>query len=356
MKHTPLYDLHVARGAKIVDFAGWALPVSYPDGLIAEHTACREGAALFDVSHMGQVRLDVAPEALETLVPGGIASLKVGGVRYTQFTTPEGGIIDDLMVTRDEGSLFLVVNASRRDVDLALLREAFGDKVEEIEAALIAVQGPTARAEVGALCPEAADMAFMTSRMAVLAGVPVRISCLGYTGEDGFEISVPSDRATEVAEALLARGVAPAGLGARDSLRLEAGLCLYGNDIDETTSPIEAGLGWSVPKRRREAGDFPGAARIVAEAANGPARKLVGLRPEGRAPARAGTEILDTDGTALGTVTSGGFSPTLGAPISMGYVPSSAAAPGTPVTLSIRGKSHPATIVALPFVPHRYKR
>lgn len=357
LKKTPLHDLHVELGAKLVPFAGWEMPVQYPAGIIAEHAACREGAALFDVSHMCQLTI-TGPDpaaALEGLVPGGILTLKPGHARYTQLTTPDGGIYDDLIVTQDGESMFLVVNASMAEQDIELLRAGLPDHAVTpiTDRALIAVQGPGAAAIVAGLYPESADLRFMQS---AVAQDGTRLSRLGYTGEDGFEISVAANAAEALARALIEAGAVPAGLGARDTLRMEAGLPLYGNDIDRTTSPIEAGLGFSIPKRRREAGDFPGAPRIVAQATDGPARKLVGLRPEGRAPARAGTEIALADGAVIGAVTSGGFSPTLQAPISIGYVPAAHAEPGTELTLILRGKPAPARVVPLPFVPHRYLR
>lgn len=361
LKKTPLHDLHLELGAKMVPFAGWDMPVQYPTGIMAEHAACREGAALFDVSHMCQLRIAGADPAtaLERLVPGGITSLKPGQARYTQLTTPEGGIYDDLIVTRTPDDLFVVVNASMAEQDVALLRAGLPECTLTLieDHALVALQGPMAEAALGALVPEATGLRFMQSALAVWQGAELRLSRLGYTGEDGFEISVPAEVAVDLARALLAQpGVTPAGLGARDTLRMEAGLPLYGQDIDQTRSPIEAGLGFSIPKRRRAEGGFPGADRILSEAAAGPSRCLVGLQPEGRAPLRAGVEITAPDGAPLGSVTSGGFSPTLQAPISMGYVSASHAAVGTPVHAILRGKPVPATVTSLPFVPHTYKR
>lgn len=356
LKKTPLHDLHLELKAKLVPFAGWEMPVQYPTGIMTEHAACREGAALFDVSHMCQVTIagHAAAAALETLCPGGLITLKPGEARYTQLTTPDGGIYDDLIVTNAGDHLFVVVNAAMADQDLELLHAGLPDHTltELTDRALIAVQGPAAGEIMSGIFAEAADLRFMQS----ISVGGSRLSRLGYTGEDGFEISVPAAEADGLARRLIEAGVVPAGLGARDTLRMEAGLPLYGNDIDQTTSPIEAGLGFSVPKRRRTAADFPGANRIVAEAAEGAARKLVGLRPEGRAPARAGTEIATPDGTVVGVVTSGGFSPTLQAPISLGYVPSEHAAPDTELTFILRGKPAPARVVPLPFVPHRYLR
>ena len=372
----PLDAWHRALGARMVPFAGYALPVQYaPEGglaarcrggVIAEHLHARSRAALFDVSHMGQAWLigPGAAAALERLAPGDIAGLRPGRQRYTLLTNDAGGIIDDLMVSRPEATdgperLFLVVNASRKAIDFAHIAAALpaGVRLETLEdRVLLALQGPRAAEALGGLCPAAAALAFMGVTEAEVAGIPCLISRSGYTGEDGFELSAPAARAAALADALLAQpDVAPAGLGARDSLRLEAGLCLYGHDIDETTTPVEAGLVWVLGKRRRAALDFPGGAAIGAQLAGGTARLRVGLRPDGRAPARDGTAILTESGAAAGTVTSGGFSPTLNAPIAMGYVPTPLAAPGTRLALSVRGKALPAAVVPLPFVPHRYR-
>ncbi|NNU80954.1 glycine cleavage system aminomethyltransferase GcvT [Halovulum dunhuangense] len=361
-QRTPLYELHLELGARMVAFAGWEMPVSYPLGVMGEHAAARGKAALFDVSHMAQVELrgDGAARALEALVPASIAALPEGKARYTFFTDAQGGILDDLIVSNAGDHLYMVVNAARRDHDIPYMRANVPAPIEIIERtdlALIALQGPLAEGIMAPLVPQAAALKFMETCTATLDGVALRVSRLGYTGEDGYEISVPAGQAAALARRLLAHeGVEPAGLGARDSLRLEAGLCLYGNDIDATTSPIEAGLGWAIQKRRREEGGFPGAGRILREIADGPARKLVGLRPEGRAPARAGTEVADADGRIIGHVTSGGFGPTLGGPVSMGYVETGHAAPGTPISLIVRGKALPGHVASLPFVPHTYKR
>ncbi|MQQ10065.1 glycine cleavage system aminomethyltransferase GcvT [Epibacterium sp. SM1979] len=359
VRKTPLYDLHLELGAKMVDFAGWSMPIQYA-GIMAEHAQCREKAALFDVSHMGQVTLHGTnpAAALETLVPAALQTLPEGKARYTQFTNDAGGILDDLIVSNAGDHLFVVVNASMRDQDLPLMAALDGVELTEItDHALIALQGPKAQSILAPLCPVAADLKFMETTTATLLDTPVRISRLGYTGEDGYEISIPEDKAVEITRTLLAHDdCAPAGLGARDSLRLEAGLCLYGNDINADTSPVEAGLTWSIQKSRRTGGGFPGAARIQSEITDGPARKLVGIKPEGRAPARQGVEIQSTSGDPLGQITSGGFGPTVGGPVAMGYVASPHSTPGTAVNLIIRGKAQPATIVALPFVPQNYKR
>ncbi len=367
---TPLASLHRELGARMVPFAGYSMPVQYPKGIIAEHNWTRESAGLFDVSHMGQAFLvgpdhATAARALEALTPGEFAALAPGRVRYTLLTTDRGGIIDDLMVTRpldpaEDGVLGLIVNAGRKVIDYAHLAARLpadvGLQVAE-DRALLALQGPKAAAVFARHCPAAAAMGFMTSIRTEVDGVEAIVSRSGYTGEDGYEISVPGDAAERVARALLADAeVEPIGLGARDSLRLEAGLCLYGHDIDEATSPAEADLGFAIPKRRRIEGGFPGADRILGELASGAPRLRVGIRPEGRAPARDGTEIRDASGTLVGIVTSGGFGPSVGGPIAMGYVAADCAAPGTPLLLSVRGKDLPASVAPLPFVPHRYYR
>ncbi len=358
---TPLDPLHRELGARMVDFAGWAMPVQYPTGIIKEHSQARERAALFDVSHMGQVLIEGpdAAAAIERLVPADIQSLQPGRARYTQLTNEAGGIIDDLIVTATETGLFVVVNAGGRVVDLAHLEANLPDHAVRLLAdrALVALQGPAAVGVLAGMAPEVAELRFMESRELTLSGLAVRVSRLGYTGEDGFEISVHADHAQKLARTLLAHEqVAPAGLGARDSLRLEAGLCLYGHDIDTTTSPIEASLAWTIGKRRRSEGGFPGAARILRELAEGPARRLVGLVPEGRAPAREGAAILDEAARAVGRVTSGGFGPTVQGPIALGYVESGHAGPGTRLAVELRGKHVPAEVRKLPFVPHRYHR
>ncbi len=360
-RRTPLYDLHVELGGKMVDFAGWEMPVHYPLGIMGEHQHCRNKAALFDVSHMGQVLLhgDAAAAQMETLCPQDFTTLPQGKARYALFTNDTGGILDDLIVSNAGDHLYVVVNAALRDQDLPLMRAALTDVTvtELTDYALLALQGPAAESILAPLCPAAADLTFMQTIQADILGSPCRISRLGYTGEDGYEISIPNDNATTLARALLAQdNCAPAGLGARDSLRIEAGLCLYGNDISQTTTPVEAGLSWAIQKRRRTNGGFPGAEIIQNQLQNGAPRKLVGLKPAGRAPARAGVEIQSAQGAKIGEVTSGGFGPTIGGPVAMGYVSAAQAAPGTDITLIIRGKPQPATVVALPFVPQNYKR
>jgi len=362
LKTVPLDAWHRALGARMVAFAGYAMSVQY-QGVLAEHLHCRAQAALFDVSHMGQATLTgaTAAAALERLVPGDMIALKPGRQRYTLLTNEAGGILDDLMVANlGEERLFLVVNASRRDIDFAHIAANLPSGVQlqpHQDRALLALQGPAAAAVIGRLAPQAAQLPFMGVATVTLAGIACLVSRSGYTGEDGFEISVPADGTQVVAQRILDQPeVVPAGLGARDSLRLEAGLCLYGNDIDELTTPIEADLAWVISKRRRATWDFPGAAAIRDQLEHGAGRYRVGIRPNGRAPARALTEIVAGDGTEAGTITSGGFSPTLSAPIAMGYVRKDLAANGTALHLMVRGKPLPARVVPMPFVPHRYAR
>ena len=367
---TPLHALHIARGARMVPFAGYSMPVQYADGIIAEHRHTRSAAGLFDVSHMGQAFLlgpdhETTARALERLVPADVLGLAHGQQRYTQLLNQEGGILDDLMVTRssdpaEDGALMLVVNAACKEADFAHIAANLPANMKLLRAdhrALIALQGPFAAEVLARHSRDSAAMAFMSARSTSFDGIECHVSRSGYTGEDGYEISVKATRVNAVVERLLDDSrVKLVGLGARDSLRLEAGLCLYGHDIDETTSPVEAALTWSIARRRREEGGFAGAARVQAEIAAGPARLRVGLKPDGRAPAREGAEICDATGAVIGKVTSGGFGPTVDGPIAMGYVQRASAAPGTPVTLMVRGKGLPATVVDLPFVPHRYRR
>jgi aminomethyltransferase len=361
LRHTPLHALHVARGARMVPFAGYDMPVQYPTGIIAEHLHTRARAGLFDVSHMGQLRLAGANavRALEALVPGDLQALSPGRLRYTLLLNDTGGIIDDLMVTRREDGLSLVVNAARKDVDLAHLRARLDRGViiePAFERALLALQGPMAAAVLARFVPGIERIPFMSAEAGTIRGVPCGITRSGYTGEDGFEISLAPEQAVAIAETLLAEPeVAPIGLGARDTLRLEAGLCLYGHDIDETTTPIEAGLAWTIGKRRREEAGFPGAARILVELTDPPACRRVGIRPDGRVPAREGSAIVDA-GIKIGEVTSGGFGPSLNAPIAMGYVARDHAAGGTPLSVVVRDIARPAHIAPLPFVPTRYYR
>ncbi|MEQ8665730.1 MAG: glycine cleavage system aminomethyltransferase GcvT [Rhodospirillales bacterium] len=356
----PLDELHRSLGAKMVAFAGYSMPIQYPTGIITEHQATRSDAGLFDVSHMGQVRLHGAnaDKALETIVPGDIIGLNPGRVRYTMFTNDAGGILDDLMVARDESSLLLVINASRKAEDIAHMTARIGDQcdIEVVEdRALLALQGPKAVAVMSRYAAAARHMMFMHHAHLHVSDEAISVTRSGYTGEDGFEMSVPVEFADEFARLLLNEPeVKPVGLGARDSLRLEAGLCLYGNDIDETTTPIEAGLAWTISKRRREEGGYPGHDVIARQLAEGPPRKRVGLRIEGRVPARAGAEIADKDGNIIGSVTSGGFGPSVDGPVAMGYVTAGASAPDTKVDVIVRGKPLAATVSSPTLVPHRY--
>ena len=366
LKRTPLYDAHVAAGARIVPFAGYEMPVQYagPEGgVLAEHRWTREHAGLFDVSHMGQAYLD-GPEALaafERLVPGDYQSLKVGRQKYSVLLAEDGGILDDLMAARpDDGGLFVVVNASGKDADFALMEAEIGDRVgvhRLDDRALLALQGPEAAEVLSRHAPEVADMGFMDSRRMPLFGTEAIVSRSGYTGEDGYEISLPAEVAADAWATLLRDDkVRPIGLGARDSLRLEAGLPLYGHDVDETTSPAEAALTFAVSKKRLAAGGVRGGDRIAREMEGGLSRVRVGLRIKGGAPAREGAEIADASGAVIGKVTSGGPSPSLGAPIAMGYVPPSHAELGTELQVLVRGRAGPAEVVAMPFVPQRYHR
>jgi len=357
---TPLHDLHVELGARMVAFAGYAMPVQYPLGVLGEHKHTRAKAGLFDVSHMGQVRLEGEKVAggLETLTTADLGILNPGRTRYTLFTNEDGGIQDDLMVTNAGDHLFVVVNAACKAQDIALMRGALGEAVKVIEDhALLALQGPEAERVLAPLAPQAADLKFMTAAAMPVDGVDCFVTRSGYTGEDGFEISVPAASAADLARKLLAdEAVEPIGLGARDSLRLEAGLCLYGHDIDTGTTPVEAALEWAISKRRKEEGGFPGAERIIRQLAEGAPRRRVGIRPEGRAPAREGTTIVNDAGDVIGAVTSGGFGPSVEGPVAMGYVPAALAEPGTPITLMLRGKPVPARVADLPFITPHYKR
>jgi aminomethyltransferase len=359
LHRTPLYDLHVELGGKMVPFAGYEMPVQFA-GVMAEHNHTREKAGLFDVSHMGQARVTGDAGALEALITADLSALKPGQQKYTLLLNDEGGIMDDLMVSRpEEDFLFLVVNAAVKGQDFAHMRNRFGrhaELVELDERALLALQGPQASDVMADLCPAANALTFMTAGRFEIAGSDVLVSRSGYTGEDGFELSVPSAEAEALARTLLSdERVAPIGLGARDSLRLEAGLCLYGHDMDETTTPVEAALTWAVAKPRRERADFPGARRILKQIEDGPQRKRVGLALKDRAPAREGTEIHH-DGQVVGVVTSGGFGPTVGGPIAMGYVRADLAKPGASVNLMVRGKAREAEVVKTPFSEHRFFR
>jgi aminomethyltransferase len=358
---TPLHALHQELGAKFVPFAGYDMPVQYRQGVLGEHLHCRAQAGLFDVSHMGQLRLhgDAPAAALESLVPGELQALKPGRTRYTLLTNESGGIRDDLMVTNLGDHLFLVVNAGTKHDDIAHIQANLAGRVtvEYLDTrALLALQGPAAATVMARLVPDLAAMPFMSARAATLDGHACFLTRSGYTGEDGWEISVEADRAEALARRLLAEPeVAPIGLGARDSLRLEAGLCLYGHDIDETTTPIEAGLDWAIGKRRRAEGGFPGAEIILRQLQNGPSRRRVGILPEGKAPAREHT-VIQIGAAPIGEISSGGFGPSVGGPIAMGYVAAAHAAAGTAIDLMVRGTPRPARIADMPFTPHRYFR
>jgi aminomethyltransferase len=346
----------------MVPFAGYEMPVQYPAGVLAEHNHTRAKASIFDVSHMGQVSLRGGnpAAALETLVPGDITGLAAGRMRYTMFTNDAGGILDDLMVTNVGDYLFLVVNAACKDADIAHLRAGLPTDIAlDVldDRSLIALQGPAAATVLSRFAPGAEKMPFMTALPFEIDGSRLAVTRSGYTGEDGYEISIPSGDAVRITEMLLAeQDIELAGLGARDSLRLEAGLCLYGHDIDETTTPVEAALLWSIAKRRREEGGFPGADVIREQIAHGVTRKRVGILPDGKAPAREGTGITDADGTIIGTVTSGGFGPSAGGPVAMGYVAAGNTEKDTPVNLVVRDKPRPGRIASMPFVPNRYYR
>ncbi|SCB49636.1 aminomethyltransferase [Bradyrhizobium yuanmingense] len=373
LKRTPLYDLHVSLGGKMVPFAGYDMPVQYPAGVLKEHLHTRTKAGLFDVSHMGQLALrpksgnvEDAARALERLVPQDIVAIAAGRQRYAQFTNDDGGILDDLMVANFGDHLFLVVNAACKAEDEAHLRASLSDAciIDTLaDRALIALQGPKAEAALAKFCADAPAMKFMDAGPHEVAGIKCFVSRSGYTGEDGFEISVPSGDAERLAKMLLENpDVLPIGLGARDSLRLEAGLCLYGHDIDTTTTPVEAALEWSVQKSRRSGGartgGFPGAAKILAHFDGGASRRRVGLRAEGRAPVREGALLFANDaaGEPIGQVTSGGFGPSLNAPVAMGYVPTNLSALGTKLFAEVRGQRLPLQVAAMPFVKNTYKR
>ena len=366
LSRTPLYNLHVELGARMVPFAGYEMPVQYPTGVLKEHAHTRTQAGLFDVSHMGQVRLSGpdAATALESLVPVDIVDLPVNMQRYAMFTNEKGGILDDLMISNGGDHLFVVVNAACKQQDVDHIRKHIGSrcKVEELaDRALLALQGPAAAAVMARLAPETAQMIFMNTAKVTLVGVECFISRSGYTGEDGFEISVPNDKAEELARLLLAQPeVAPIGLGARDSLRLEAGLCLYGHDMDTGTTPVEASLGWALSKARRadgaRPGGYPGADIVMRQLAEGVARKRVGLLVKDRMPVREGADLVDGEGRTVGKVTSGGFGPTVGGPIAMGYVEAAHAKLGTALQAIVRGKPVPVEVAKTPFTPQRYYR
>ena len=372
LKRTPVFDAHVGSGAKMVPFAGYEMPVQYPLGVLKEHLWTRQKCGLFDVSHMGQAALiaadgthETVARALEALVPADILNLKPGQQRYTQLLDENGCIIDDLMVARspfpkETGALSIVVNAGCKDADYVHIARSLPDSVELVPfegRGLLALQGPMAAAVMTQFAPAAAELGFMQAASFRVGEIDCIVTRSGYTGEDGFEISVHEERTVELWELLATNAdVQPIGLGARDSLRLEAGLCLYGHDIDTTTTPIEAALAWSIQKRRRVDGGFPGAMRIQRELQSGTSRKRVGIKPDGRAPAREGAEIVSETGEVIGKVTSGSFGPSVNSPVAMGYVAAAHASVGTQIGLMVRGKVIPAYVVALPFVPHRYVR
>lgn len=373
LKRTPLFALNAELGGKMVPFAGYEMPVQFPAGILKEHLHTRAAAGLFDVSHMGQAWLhlegkgshDDIAAALETLVPGEIKALKPGQIRYTLLMNDQGGIRDDFMVSRPlapekAGTLFLVVNAGTKDADFAYIATALKGraKLERLESrALIALQGPKAAEALERVVPGVAAMTFMTIATFAWERADLIVSRSGYTGEDGYEISVPGALATAFARVLLADPtVAPIGLGARDSLRLEAGLCLYGHDIDEQTTPVEAGLTWAIGKRRKLEKGFPGADKIMDQLMTGAKRVRVGIKPEGRAPAREGAEIVDASGAPAGRITSGGFGPTVNGPIAMGYVRADLANDGTELGLLVRGQKLPARVVPMPFVQKRFHK
>ena len=363
LKKTPLHALHLELGGKMVPFAGYEMPVQYPAGVLKEHLHTRAAAGLFDVSHMGQAFLSGADPAgaLESVTPADITGIPEGAQRYGLLLNDSGGIKDDFMTTRlaGESALYLVVNASMKDSDFAYIGERLKGAATIApapERSLLALQGPAAAQVLERHAPGIGQLAFMRATRASVAGAPAIISRTGYTGEDGFEISLEGKDAERVARALLGESeVLPIGLGARDSLRLEAGLCLYGHDIDESTDPVEANLVWSIGKRRKLDGGFAGAAAVLEKLRNGAGRKRVGIRPDGKAPAREGTEIA-VNGQVMGKVTSGGFGPSLNGPLAMGYVQSEFSAIGTKLELLVRGKALAAEVVAMPFVPNRYKR
>jgi len=365
-KYTALHALHEQQGARMVSFAGYSMPVQFTDGIISEHKHTREGVGLFDVSHMGQFRFrgDDVAVALESCIPVDIVGLKPGRQRYGFLTNDAGGIIDDLMIANTGDSILVVANAARKDIDYDWFTSRIGDrvKIERLEhSSLIALQGPEAHEVLSRYSSAASRMRFMDSLPMLIADIDCHVSRSGYTGEDGYEISVPSQHCESLARALLeSDSVKPIGLGARDSLRLEAGLCLYGQDIDEDTSPIEAGLGWAISRARRTDGDrcggFPGADRILSELANGPKRTRVGIQVDGRAPLRNGVKLLNENGAATGEITSGSFGASANAPVSMGYVATELAVPGTALLAEVRDKQKHCVVCELPFVPHRYVR
>lgn len=368
LHRTPLYNLHLKQGGKMVPFAGYEMPVQYTPGIIKEHLHTRASAGLFDIAHMGQVMIEGGADIcnrLEAVVPADLHDLPPGGIRYSFLLNEQGGVLDDIMITRlpgaaDQNKLFVIVNAACKDADVAYLKKHLpGLRVTMLDdRALIALQGPKAAEVMARFCAAPHKLKFMQADHFAIDGVgQCLISRSGYTGEDGFEISVPAATVSVFAEKLLLQPeVMPIGLGARDSLRLEAGLCLYGHELDPATTPVEADLVWAISKRRRAEGGFIGAGGVQKQLAEGVKRKRVAIRPEGRALAREQTEILDNNGAKIGIITSGGFGPSVDGPVAMGYVESAYAKPGTLVTLLVRGKPLPAAVTSLPFVPHHYYR
>ena len=364
MKRTPLYELHTALGAKMVPFAGYQMPVQYPSGILAEHRQVRASAGLFDVSHMGQATVfgNDSARLLETVLPANLLELPNASQRYSFFTNDAGGVLDDLMVYCLDDCYTLVVNAANKAADFALLQNLCTGRVEfepMTNSALLALQGPKACGALERISPGIGKLPFMGAKRAVISGISCTVTRSGYTGEDGVEISVDASDALDLAWQLLELPeVEAVGLGARDSLRLEAGLCLHGNDIGPDISPVEAGLEWAIPRCRRTRGNrcggFPGADRILAEIDNGPMRRRVGIRPEGKAPVRAHAELLNADGVQIGEVTSGGFGPSINAPVAMGYVAKRCSTPGTALYALVRNKPLPVTVTPMPFSPHRY--
>ena len=370
-RRTPLYDFHLANGARMVPFAGWDMPVQYADGIKAEHLATRDSAGLFDVSHMAQIWIGGADAdaALERLTPTDIGAIAEGRVRYSLFLDTNGGVLDDLMIARLDGGLQLVVNAGRADHDIAHLRANLhganlqganlnADVTMQVrdDRALLALQGPQSPQILHRLGVDLDNFFFMQIGHFRIDGIDCIVTRSGYTGEDGFEISMPAENAAQLAERLCAdEAVSLAGLGARDTLRLEAGLPLWGHELDEAINPVAAGLRFALSRRRREAGDFPGAAAIMTDWHDGPRRRLVGLLPQGGRPVRDGAELA-LNGAIIGIVTSGGFAPSLDAPAALGFVDTALATPGTEINALVRGREVPVTVAALPLVPHRYIR
>ncbi len=367
---TALYETHVSQNGRMVDFAGYDLPVQF-EGIVAEHTHTRTKASLFDVSHMGQITVSGSDDTsslavLETLFPGNLKNLKPGGMRYTVLLNENGGIEDDLIVTRPaegqapDGTIFIVVNAARKHHDLAIMQKFFGDKLSlklHEDKALLALQGPLAATVLATLCDAPNQLSFMKSMPEKIAGIECQISRCGYTGEDGFEISVANADATKIAKALYAdERVKPAGLGARDSLRLEAGLCLYGHDMNDQINPVEANILFAIGKQRRTEGGFVGDTAVLKSIQQGAKNIRVGIVFEGRMPVREGAEIVDANGNKIGAVTSGTSAPTFGSPIAFAYVPAELSALKTPITAIVRGKPVLGHVAALPFVPQNYAR